>query len=66
MNTLQEDSDEDSCEYYDLENNIKFEMVDEEEENKQVKNSTKSNSATAAAGRKVVEMNVVKPTNGKG
>ena len=66
MNTLQEDSDEDSCEYYDLENNIKFEMVDEEEENKHVKNSTKSNSATAAASRKVVEMNVVKPGNGKG
>ena len=24
MNTLQEDSDEDSCENYDLENNVKF------------------------------------------
>ena len=32
MNTLQEDSDEDSCEHYDMENNIKFEIYDDAEE----------------------------------
>ena len=32
MVTLQEDSDEDSCENYDLENNVKFQIYDDSEE----------------------------------